>query len=167
MKTREVFEEISRTPELALHFELPDKSRVRKDYHITELKNINIHSVDCGGRENKWNETVLQVWVPDGYSDVDTMSAGKAWSIIEKVAGLAPIDHEAEFKVEYGNPAVQYHVELEKDERSLTFRLMNTATECKALSYGGTCGPIKKEKKDLSELVVSEGDGCCSGEGCC
>ncbi len=44
----------------ALSFRLGDDD-IGSGYHVTELKQASIKSIDCGGRTDAWDETVLQL----------------------------------------------------------------------------------------------------------
>ena len=86
--------------------------RVGAGYHVTEVRAANVRAVDCGGREDAWAETVVQLWVPEGGGE-GFMSAGKFVSIVERVAANVVLSDTANVRVEYGDagaPAVSYHV---------------------------------------------------------
>ena len=62
MKTQEFLNVLKENKSKALLFEYQENKFVDTNYHITEVKNTAIHSVDCGGRADQWNETVIQLW---------------------------------------------------------------------------------------------------------
>jgi len=66
MKTNEFLELLKKNPDVELTFEY-DKDRFIPDtYHITEVKNVTIDSVDCGGNSDSYTQTIVQLWVPKG-----------------------------------------------------------------------------------------------------
>ena len=62
MKTQEFLNVLKENENKALLFEYNEGQFVDTNYHITEVKNTVIHSVDCGGRADQWNETIIQLW---------------------------------------------------------------------------------------------------------
>lgn len=162
MKVKEFLTILRQNKDKALLFEYKQDKFVRANYHITEVKNISVQSVDCGGRSDKWNETVIQLWEsPSEIGKTDFMKVNKALSIIEKVDSIHPILLETEVKLEYGN--AEFHTAtLDIDNINLMsdriiVQLFVTETDCKAKDI---C--IVPEK----EIVTAE-EVCCSGSGCC
>lgn len=45
-----------------LHFVLMDAGTIGGDLHITEIKNVQVDSTDCGGNQHSYKETVVQLW---------------------------------------------------------------------------------------------------------
>ena len=164
MKTSELLEILETNPDKRLLFEYQPGRFVDKNYHITEVKNIRIESVDCGAREDAWNETVIQLWEsPKENEDRDYMSIYKAMGILKKVDKMRPMDREAVVKFEYSNP--EFHTsQLEVTgytvrEGRLIFILHTQPTDCKA-----------KEDCGLPEQVAvqSADEACCDPKsGCC
>ncbi len=76
---------------------------VAPGYHITEVKAVTVQSMDCGGRANAWNETVVQLWSPGARPDEGYMTVGKFLGIYGSVASSMPIDGEAVLRFEYGD----------------------------------------------------------------
>ncbi|MEM9197555.1 MAG: DUF6428 family protein [Pseudomonadota bacterium] len=77
-------------------------------YHVTELKQAKITSIDCGGRVAEWVEASLQIL--DGEGDRDrAMQVGKLAGIlshsIATVTGLGTADLQVEFSL--GNTGMQ------------------------------------------------------------
>src|SRR5205823_1437954 len=68
----------------------------------TEIKAASFETVDCGGKTNRWNETILQLWVPEDAEDT-YMKSDKFLRIYDKVRRLVPVDEEAEIRIEYGD----------------------------------------------------------------
>jgi hypothetical protein len=49
---------------LALQFQYAADQFVHASYHITEIKQATVTSVDCGGVMNAWTEVIVQLWEP-------------------------------------------------------------------------------------------------------
>ncbi len=95
----------------ALVFDLGERT-IAPGYHVTEVKAVTVRSMDCGGRANAWNETVVQLWAPDS-SREGYMTVGKFLDIYGSVASSVPIDGGAVLRFEYGDigePAISYLV---------------------------------------------------------
>ena len=60
MITQAFLDILIQNPKLPLYFEYQTGQFVRSDYHITEIKNVSYDTVDCGGVQNKWEETIVQ-----------------------------------------------------------------------------------------------------------
>ena len=105
-------------------------------YHLTELKAASFDTVDCGAHKNQWNETIVQLWVPEEQENGEFMTAAKFLSIYDKVARLIPLDLAAEIRFEYGDenfPPSNYHVEkISENEAELRVQLRLPQTTCKA-----------------------------------
>jgi hypothetical protein len=115
MTTQEFTAALRKTPDDQLIFENEAGDSVHAGYHLTEIKAAHFDTVDCGGQTNRWNETIIQLWVPAGAGDDDGyMTAGKFLRIFDKVTAMIPLNLEAEARVEYGDqnffPSL-YHVE--------------------------------------------------------
>ena len=117
-----------------------DGESIHSGYHLTELKAASFETVDCGGQKNQWNETIVQLWVPDEGDD-DFMTAQKFLSIYDKVSGMVALDDEAELRFEYGDENFapsNYHVErVTNDKRAIRVQLRPPQTTCKARDRGG------------------------------
>ena len=135
MKTGEFISELHRAPINLLIFVDLDGHAVHRGYHLTELKAVSLHTVDCGGQTNQWQETIAQLWVP---SDPDPvyMTVGKFLKIFDKVGGMIPLNLDTEIRIEYGDdnffPST-YHVDSVAQEQGVTrVSLVPSATTCKA-----------------------------------
>ncbi len=62
MKTNELFDLLSQHTGKSLLFEYSPGRLVQANYHITEVKHMQIDSVDCGARTDAWKETIIQLW---------------------------------------------------------------------------------------------------------
>lgn len=163
MKTREFLNILKENLSKELLFEYKEGQFVSANYHITEVKNTTIKSVDCGGRSDAWNETIIQLWEsPKEIGKTEYMTSEKAVSILEKVGNIHPLDLEAEAKFEYSNDNFHkanleiHNVELTSDK--LLIKLFVSQTDCKAKDE---CGVAEKE------MITAEETACCSGTGCC
>lgn len=163
MKTQNLLQLLKENSDKELIFEYKQGEFVGANYHITEVKNSVIKSVDCGGRSDVWNETIIQLWEsPKEIGKRNFMLAGKALSILEKVDKIHAIDRESPVLFEYSNDNFHkanleiHNVELTSDK--LLIKLFVSQTDCKA-----------KEACEVSEkeLVATEESSCCSGSGCC
>ena len=62
MQTREFLSLLEDHKDKSLVFEYRPGERVQPNYHITEIKNITVESVDCGAGTDFWKETIIQLW---------------------------------------------------------------------------------------------------------
>ena len=142
----------------------PDKF-VNANYHITEIKNLNIDAVDCGGGTNHWEETIVQVWEnPLEYRKRTFMKTSKAVEIFDRVNSIKPLLTDAEIKIEYGNKSFHtanliVHTIVENDQ-SIIVKLHPDATQCKANNT--CCTPDKKEVSIEGEVLKAKKSvSCC------
>jgi hypothetical protein len=137
MTTQEFIAALRKTPDNQLIFENEAGDAVRAGYHLTEIKAAHFDTVDCGGQTNRWDETIVQLWVPaNAGDDEEYMTAGKFLRIFDKVTAMIPLQLDAEIRVEYGDenffPSL-YHVESATTEDEVTRVLLAPpATTCKA-----------------------------------
>ena len=136
MTTQEFIAALRKTPDDQLIFENEAGDGVQAGYHLTEIKAAHFDTVDCGGQTNRWDETIVQLWVPDGADDDDGyMTAGKFLHIFDKVTAMIPLKLEAEVRVEYGDenffPSL-YHVEsVTSSNGVIRVLLVPPSTTCK------------------------------------
>ena len=162
MKTHEFLSLLQENPNKNLLFEYKPGELVAANYHITEVKNITIDSVDCGAGTDFWKETIIQLWEsPKEKGKRDYMSAYKALGILNKVDKLKPMEKDVEVKFEYSNPnfhTAQLFVNAHQVAgENLVFHLGVEKTDCKAKE---TCGvPV--------EAVADTATSCAPGSGCC
>jgi hypothetical protein len=135
MKTHEFIEALRNSADKKLIFTNADGHSIHAGYHLTEIKAASFETVDCGGKTNRWNETVLQLWVPEDAEDT-YMKSDKFLSIYDKVRRLVPVDEEAEIRIEYGDEnffPTAYHVSESREAKAaIRFFLEPPATTCKA-----------------------------------
>ncbi len=164
MKTNEFLLLLKEHPNKSLLFEYKNGKFVAPNYHITEVKNITVDSVDCGAGTDFWKETIIQLWEsPTEKESKDYMSAYKALGILNKVNSIKPMDQGTEVKFEYSNPAfhtAQLFVDrFEIQNNQLIIKLAIQKTDCKAKD---TCGvPEEVGAKIEVEACCTPESGCC------
>ncbi|MBS7563464.1 hypothetical protein KHS38_03520 [Mucilaginibacter sp. Bleaf8] len=169
-------------PELTLQFQYAENIWVNAAYHITEIKQAPISSVDCGGVMNAWTEIIVQLWEPQNEEKEAAMKVSKALSIIELVEKSLPLNPNGIVKIEFGNAGFETRHMLPKDiivyGENLIVDLRPDAVQCKAIERGGSCGTNEqgeecctpavevKPKIQLVNLAVNP-SACMPGSGCC
>ena len=136
MTTNDFIARLRRGIDKPLVFVNGDGDAIHPGYHLTEIKAAKFDTVDCGAEKNQWNETIMQLWVPERERTDEFMTAGKFLSIYEKVSQIIDVDPAAEVRFEYGDENFfpsNYHVEsiFEKDG-TLRVELRPPETTCKA-----------------------------------
>jgi hypothetical protein len=181
MKTSEFINTLTENPEKALFFEYQAGQFVRSDYHITEIKNVNFDTVDCGGIQNKWSEVHVQLWeneIPEPDHSVNTTKALKIFDVVNKVRETY---RNAEIKFEYGNSIFPTAIlpvhQIKNTGNALIIQLVPDQTTCKAKDRASTpeekaaacCGTSSSEKPKirLSLASIQQGNSCEPGGGCC
>jgi hypothetical protein len=168
--------------ERVLQFRYAPGKLVDASYHITEIKQAFINSVDCGGVLNKWTEIVVQLWVPEGETQPKAMLAGKALSIINLVETTLQLDAEAIVKIEFGNSQFDTRQMLPQvvitESENIVVDLLADTVQCKAIERGESCGTNDKgeeccttipEIKPVLQLknLMNNSPVCSPGSGCC
>lgn len=161
MNTQQFLELLAENQDKSLLFEYTPGKFVGANYHITEVKNISIDSVNCGGGTEDWNETIIQLWEsPTEKDKKDFMSTYKALSILKKVGRIKPYVLDAEVKFEYSNPAFHtaqlFVSDYELVDKKLIVKLAVEKTDCKAKDI---CG--------VPETIEVTQEACAPGSGCC
>ena len=137
MKTKEFLNILKENTNKELVFEYQTGKFVDASYHLTEIKNVNFDTVDCGGKPNNWKETHIQVW-ESPQSAREYLRTEKAISILERVDSIRPLWLDTELKVEFGTH--DFHTSVMKiggfqsDEKRLNIQLFEEKTQCKAIS---------------------------------
>lgn len=190
MNTTEITTWQSFKNELLLHadkhlqFKYAENKLVDASYHITEIKQAPIVSVDCGGKLNTWTEVIVQLWEPVSQNAERAMKVSKALSIIDIVEKAMSINPLATVKIEFGNSGFDtrqmYPNGFIAEGDDLVVDLRPDKTQCKAIERGGSCGtttaeseacctPAKTELKPKVELknLVAAAACCEPGSGCC
>lgn len=162
MKTNELFDLLAEHTGKSLLFEYSPGRLVQANYHITEVKHLQIDSVDCGARTDNWKETIIQLWEsPDELGKTEFMTVYKALSIIKKVGRMKPYELDSEVKIEYGNDhfhtAQLFVNDFEINQKQLLLKLAVEPTDCKAKDVCGAPEP----QAVASEARCEPGSGCC------
>ncbi len=163
MNTGEFLSLLKENPSKELVFHYRNGQAVGANYHITEVKNITVDSVDCGAGTDSWKETVIQLWESQSeLGKTNYMTAYKALGILNKVNGIKPLETTSVLKFEYGNPhfhTAQLNVHnFSREGEKLHVHLEVPTTDCKARE---TCGVAEP-------MAVEAQAGCCTpGSGCC
>lgn len=162
MKTKQFLTFLKEHPSKNLIFEYMPGCIVGANYHITEVKNITVDSVDCGAGTDYWKETIIQLWEsPEDIGKRDYMSTYKALAILNKVDKIKPMEKEAEVKFEYSNAtfhtAQLFVLSYEIKANDLRFHLGVEKTDCKARE---TCG-IPENTEEVMTATCDPGSGCC------
>ncbi|MBB5395385.1 DUF6428 family protein [Mucilaginibacter sp. AK015] len=174
-------QQLQANPNLALQFQYAQDQWVDASYHITEIKQAPITSVDCGGVMNKWTEVIVQLYEPQAQQD-RAMPVSKALSIIQVVEKVLPLEAEGIVKIEFGNSQYDTRQMLPRsittDGDNLVVDLRPDTVQCKAIERGGNCGTDDKgeecctpavqikpvvQLKNLTDNTTS----CTPGGGCC
>ena len=163
MKTSEFLHLLETHKNKSLLFEYVPGKLVGANYHITEVKNIIIDSVDCGARTDAWKETIVQLWEsPDEIGKTEFMGAFKALGILNKVDRIKPMVRDAEIKFEYSNDSFHtaqlFVSDYSYNNKKLIINLASEKTDCKAKDVCGVTEP---------ETVAAEESCCAPGSGCC
>lgn len=159
MKYKNLLNILEENKNKVLRFEYETGQFVEKNFHITEVKNLQIKSVDCGGKSDQWNETVLQLWNPANPAERYPMKGQKALNILNIVDNEIKIDRESEVLFEYGNATNRvsnYAIgQIIEEESDLTIVFEGVKTQCKAssertLETAPCCGVPSEGKLEAS-----------------
>lgn len=170
---------LEQNTDLHLQFEYEAGKFVDRSFHITEIKQAPIVSVDCGGVMNSWTEVIVQLWEPPVKEAERSMLVSKALKIVALVEKSLPLNPNAVVKIEFGNSKFDtrqmYPGEFVVGDDSLTVNLVPDFTQCKAQTRGEACGTASvaasccgpaPEKEEL-EVAGADGAACKPGSGCC
>jgi hypothetical protein len=134
--TKDFIERLRQVPAKRVLFTKADGATIHGGYHLTELKAASFDTVDCGAQKNRWNETIVPLWVPDDEENDEFMTATKFLEIYGKVAGLIAIDPSAEIRFEYGDENFSpsnYHVQnVTETAGEIRVQVRLPETTCKA-----------------------------------
>lgn len=160
MTTNEFISALRAAPHNELIFMNLDGHAVHSGYHLTELKAASLETVDCGGQTNRWQETIVQLWVPADLDD-DYMTAAKFLKIFDKVRGMIALDIDAEIRIEYGDenffPSTYYVCSVTSDDVTTRVLLEPPRTTCKA-----------RDRRMASMQSSNRNDSCClTAQACC
>lgn len=118
-----------------LQFSLPDNLIISGDLHITEIQHHSVDSVDCGGNQHSYDETVIQLWVNERSQKTAEWTTNKALKIIGLVGEKQQYRDEAELFIEFGDsahPTIRYSVSnMDENAERLIVGLSVKPTVCK------------------------------------
>lgn len=168
-------------PNLDLQFQYAENSWVDQSYHITEIKQAPVTSVDCGGKLNSWTEIIIQLWEPGKKQQERAMKVNKALSIIELVERSLTLNPLATVKIEFGNSEFDtrqmFPGEINVQGEDLVVDLRADTVQCKAVERGGSCGTTtsgeecctssESAKPKIKLTTLADAEVCAPGGGCC
>lgn len=161
-------DQLEKHPEQVLQFQYAADKLVAPSYHITEIKQAPITSVDCGGKVNAWTEIIVQLWEPEEVQTDRAMIVSKAMKIVALVEKNMDLHPNATVKIEFGNAAFDTRQMYPKafllEGENLIVNLQPDATQCKAMDRGQTCGTPETLK---IPATMEAGQSCTPGGGCC
>ena len=131
-----------------------DDAETKPGYHVTEIKQASVSSLDCKRGQETWQEVVIQLLDGWGMPTQKHMPVAKFLDIVKpSVAGQE--DHQLYFEFSPGNKAINklFVSTIESSDKQTTIHLNALKPECKPMT------------KKLSGL----GTGCCSSkqQSCC
>lgn len=163
MQTSELLELLNSHKNKELLFEYQPGHFVSANYHITEVKNITVDSVDCGAGTDFWKETVIQLWEsPKEKDKTEYMTAYKALGILNKVDRIKPMQKDTEVKFEYSN--AHFHTaqlfvnDYVYNGEKIILKLAARKTDCKAKDV---CGVAEEVVEAATANSCAPGSGCC------
>lgn len=153
--------QVARHPNSKLVF-VDNGTKIRPNYHVTELKSMSVRSIDCGRRQSTSLETIIQLL--DGpMTEAGThMPASKFAAIVK--AGLAALP-------ELGNGELYFeYAPGNEGMRKLSVVGIEYAGERTLVTLGArkaTCKPIERYLETAT--VENTSAGCCgfSSSACC
>ncbi|AMW06402.1 DUF6428 family protein [Gemmatimonas phototrophica] len=141
--------ELAKFPEHELVFTFGDTT-IGRGYHLTEVLRLTVDAVDCGGAQDHWKETVLQLVDSPAVEGRAPMSAKKVGGILRRSQAMVPLVPDSELVLEFrpvGALAAQrYHVSEIVSGAAGSLRVVThgARTQCKAAERSGTvCGADK------------------------
>ena len=165
MKTHEFLNLLEQHKNRTLLFEYAPNAFVGNNYHITEVKHIQVDSVDCGAQTDAWSETIVQLWEsPKDIGKEQAMRVLKALGILKKVGRIKPFNLEAELKIEYSND--RFHTaqlfvnDYALQSNNLILKLAVQKTDCKAKDACGVMETVNQEAR-TAEPCCEPGGNCC------
>ncbi len=104
MKVNDFLTAIRNNSDSPLLFEIKPGLVVQGGYHVTEIKNAQYETIDCGNSLHSWQEVIVQVWVPEEATAEDAhMPADKFLKIWDVVDSRLNLYKDAEIRIEYGD----------------------------------------------------------------
>jgi len=143
MNVKTFINTLKNNPNKAIQYELKDKFIIEPYIHMTEIKNLDIESIDCGGNKNEWHETIMQLWTGVSSDDGHRLDSSKLDKIIEMIEAKSKLDIESDLIIEYGNsefPVSQYSIDLKSiSSDTVYFSLENVFSQCKGMTSESSC----------------------------
>lgn len=158
MQTQEFLSLLRQHPRKEIIFEYAPGQFVPNAYHITEVKNIHIESVDCGGRADEYYQTIIQLWIGETVEQERAMTAEKATQIFDLVAQKKPMRGDTALFFEYGYGDLRtsnYQVQ----------RVVESADKIVLQLY--VAPPVCKPKFELELAGINSSTVCTPNSGCC
>ncbi len=135
MNTQNLFDQLDANTGNELTFILSDGRKLEGDLHFTEVKSVNVKSMDCGSNAHTFNETIIQLWLNEQSEKKAQWTVEKAANILNKVRAKQPIDHSSEVFFEFGDSKTQtskFSIEsMNREGEKLVIRLYVKPTVCK------------------------------------
>lgn len=142
MNTQTLIQQLVNHTGKDLQFKLPDQSVIAGDLHITEIQNHSVDSVDCGGMQHQYQETVIQLWINENSEVQAEWTTDKALKIVDLVGTKLTYQEEAEIFIEFGDSkhaTMRYSIkEIYQVDRLMQVELMVKPTVCKPRSLKST-----------------------------
>jgi hypothetical protein len=88
MTTNDFIERLREAPAKCVLLTNADGATIHGGYHVTELKAVSFDTVDCGAQKKQWNQTIVQLWVPDNEENEEFMTAKKNSGNLRQGRGL-------------------------------------------------------------------------------
>ena len=137
---------------------------VQGGFHVTEIKNVSVETIDCGKSIHDWKEVVVQIWVPEEAKETDPrMSANKFMKIWDTVDNRLSLYQDAEIKIEYGDErfnTANYQVgSLKPTADGLVVEMQPLQTLCKPREI---LVPLNAAGELVLEMVGGSSDSCCT-----
>lgn len=125
-----------------LVFVQPDGTATRPGYHVTEVMANAIRSIDCGGRPEAWDETVIQL-LDEQDPKARAMSVGRFLGIVDRVAAAVPLGDASRVVLEWGRPgapAMRFTPsEVASEGEAITVQVAPVYATCKPRGVGACC----------------------------
>ncbi|MFK7932283.1 MAG: DUF6428 family protein [Saprospiraceae bacterium] len=158
MQTQEFLSILKQNPNKEIVFEYAAGEFVPNAYHITEVKNVHIESVDCGGRPDEYYQTVIQLWIGETVTQERAMTADKAMKILDIVDKKKPMRRDTELFFEYGYG----------DLRTSNYQVENVVELANKIILQMYVAPTVCKPKFELQMAGSDSSGMCApGGGCC
>ena len=150
MKLSELKQNLSKINNI--EFKLPDGSKVKPHFHVTEVGEVKKKFIDCGGIIREETKISLQLWEAEDFDH--RLLSEKLINIIKLSEDKLNLgDHEIE--VEYqGNSIEKYDLAFDGS----SFLLLSKQTDCLAPDK---CGVEEKGKVRLKVSCCEPGGSCC------